>query len=157
MDLESRIINKIDNAENSKLLSLCCRSSLLVSRLQFESISSKYIHMEDEADLIIGLFIYEIRVVTRAMMIEVRWDGVLDAAALLLCAHPHHSFHLTPLSSLLFISVIQSLCFKPLSIFFLPVSNLPSIENLFSYRKTQNYPNIQAHQTKLRWTNDDSS
>lgn len=79
MDLESRIINKIDNAENSKLLSLClvARRSSLVSQ-QFESISSsQYSHTSewDEADLIIGLFIYEIRVVTRELMIERRTGG----------------------------------------------------------------------------------
>lgn len=78
MDFETRIINKSDNAENSKLLSLF-RSRPRTSpsthiHSQFESnLIRVYTRGRMEADLIIGLFIYEIRVVTREMMIERGW------------------------------------------------------------------------------------
>lgn len=59
----------------------------------------------------------------------------------------NHSFRLAPLSSLLFRSVIQSLCFSnlsPPSNATFSVQNLPSIESSSSFCKTQNYPNIHA-------------
>lgn len=74
MDLELKIINKTDNTKNSKLLSphhfvLVCLDSNSLAVFEF-NIIRKYTLGRMEADLIIGLFIYEIRVVTREMMIE---------------------------------------------------------------------------------------
>lgn len=82
------------------------------------------------------------QVVTRATMIE----GVVRVGAQ---GCNIHSFHLTPLSSLLFRSVIPSHCTFCLRISSPSSSltlqqNLPTIQYLFSYHKTQNYPNIHA-------------
>lgn len=83
--------------------------------------------MEDEADLIIGLFIYEIRVVTREMMIEGEARVV---------GRNIHSFST-------FIKFVIQISYSVIVLSAHSLPNLPTIQCSFYvsyFAKTQNYP-----------------